>query len=224
MFRKEVKDRILRILSRSKLTEHAFQVKFADKASEPLVRIKYVLLESFSFTAGLSGDNHNFWVTCAPGSQLVIEETSRAETIEEVISSLESWVSSVEVEDDVSADIDNDVSKLKEVFFRDLSRHVKDENRHFTKEEADELTARIEKLEQQIEQIMAQQKKSESEVRSVKRLMQDAKKDAGTLTKRKWLVVGGGKIFNALISIATSKEGRKAIVDSVKGYLGEKNP
>ena len=221
MFRKEIKDRILDMLKDSRLTEHAFQVKFASQPNDDLVQIRYVLQDSFHFRAYQA--ENRFFVLRAPGDQLLTEESFEASTVEVVMRQVKIWLHAVEIEDEVSPEIDNDVAKLKEAFFKDLSRHIKDENRHFTKEEAEDLAARVDRLEQQIESIMAGQKKSESEVRAVKKQMQEAKKDASTMTKRKWLVVGGGKIFNALISIATSKEGRKALVDSVKGYLEQKN-
>jgi hypothetical protein len=222
MFRKEVKEKILEVLKGSRLTEHAFEVKFAAQQGEDLVQIKYILFDAFRFSAFRDGEE--FAVNRAPGNQLLSEERFQAETVARVLQLLESWVQAVETEDEVNPEIDSEVKKLKEAFFRDLGRHIKDESRHFTKEEADDLIERVDKLEQQIEQVMAAQKKSEYEVRSVKKLMQEAKKDTATMTKKKWLVVGGGKIFNALMSIATSKEGRKAIVDSVKGLLEQKNP
>jgi uncharacterized protein YdcH (DUF465 family) len=220
MFRKEIKERILGTLKDSRLTEHAFQVQFGSQSSEDLVQIRYVLRDSFRFRAFQTEDG--FSVLRAPGEQLLTEESFGASNAERVIQQLQYWLHAVEVEDEINPEIDSDVAKLKEAFFRDLSRHVKDENRHFTKEEADELISRIEKLEQQIETIMAGQNKSANEISAVKKQMRAAKQDASTMTKRKWLVVGGGKIFNALISIATSKEGRKAIVDSIRGYLEQK--
>jgi uncharacterized protein YdcH (DUF465 family) len=221
MFRKEVKEQIVSVLKRSHLTEHAFQVTFGN-SSDKLVHISYVLLDSFYFEASLISKG-SYWVNRAPGDQLLTEQVYSVDSIDGIIYQLGQWLQSVETEDGINSEADEEVDKLKEIFFRDLARHIKDENRHFTKEEADDLFARVEKLEQQIEKILTGQKKSATEVQSVKNLFQEAKKDAGKMTKKKWLVVGGGKIFNALLSIAKSKEGRTAIADSVKGLLENKN-
>ncbi len=214
MFRKEVKSRVMEILNESRLTEHAFRVIFGDP---DLVTVKYILREDFSFAASYSKEG--FIVIRLPGEELLIEEMTRVNTVDEILNKLAEWIRFVQTEDEVGPEIDTEVSKLKEVFFRDLARHVSDENVHFTKTEAEELSAKVEKLEQQIEQLMAAQKAADSEVRKVKKLFRDAKTDVETMTKKKWLVVGGGKIFNALISIGRSREGRKALVDSVKGLL-----
>ena len=223
MFRKEVKTRILDVVKDSPLTEHAFHVDFGG-GDGVILHIHYVLNNQFYFGVTQSSENKVFEIRRAPGNELLTEETHFANSVDNLIHQVQRWLQAVESEDEVGSESDNDLDKLKQTFFRDLARHVKDESRHFTQEEANDILERIEKLEQQMEHVLTSQKKSTSEIQSVKKLFKEAKKDTGTMTKKKWLVVGGGKIFNALLSIATSKEGRKVVADSVRGLLEHKNP
>jgi hypothetical protein len=220
MFRKEIKERIAEVFSRSNLTEHAFRVDFAKNGVEKLMKVKYVLREAFHFDV-THVEKGNFLIEYAPGKELLTEETYYVDSVQGVINQLAGWIEAVEAEDGLGSDDEVEVAKLKELFFSHLVQHVKDENRHFTKTEADDLISRLEKLEEQMERVMAGQKKSDAEIKSVKKLVQESKKDVGNMTKKRWLVVGGGKIFNALVSIAKSKEGRIAITDTVKGFLGD---
>lgn len=220
MFRKEIKDSIIEKLKRSPLTEHAFSIKFAETEADELVHIRYVLRESFRFSVHRHIPR-GFEVTRAPGNHLLGDETGIVETVSDMLLQLQIWLEAVASEDEIDPNIDSDVGKLKEAFFRELGRHVKNENVHFSREEVDDLASRVDALEQKLEQIMRDQKRSTEDVQSIKKLMKEAKKDAGAMTKRKWLIVGGGKLLNALLTVATSKDGKKLIVDSVRGLLGD---
>ena len=219
MFRKEVKERVLHRLNYHVLTEHAFTVQFgADK--NQLLRINYIFRAPFFFSVSEANQRNTFMVKRAPSQHLLTEGLFSVEGVEEMFSQLDEWLSAIMQEENIDPQLETDLTKLKEQFFKNLGHHIKDEDRHFTKEEAQELTTRIDRLEEQLEEMASKQKKSETEIRNIKKTMNDAKSEANTLTKKRWIRVGGGKILNVLLSFGKSKEGQKLIGDFAGRLLG----
>jgi hypothetical protein len=140
--------------------------------------------------------------------------------VEAVFNHLGQWLAAIAEEENIDPQLDANLLKLKEEFFRNLGNHVKDENNHFTREEADELTKRIDRLEEALEKFAKDNKKSDAEIAKIKKTMGDAKQEVGTLPKNKWLRVGGGKILNALFSFGRTKEGQKLIGEVTERLLG----
>jgi hypothetical protein len=222
MLRKQVKERFANILRGHKLTLYSFELNFGS-SSESLLHAKYLLNPSFFFEFSSTEPNQetHFWVARCPGTDLLTRERLHYETLDEVVSAFQEWLLFVEVEDNVPDDLDSDIQKLKEQFFKELGKRIKEEDSFFTQEEAEDLTKRVDELERKLTELLQTHDQNAAALETVKKKIKEAKKDITTMPKRKWKFIGGGKILDAILAIAKSREGRKLISGGVSKLLGE---
>jgi hypothetical protein len=217
MLRKDSLNKLLNILSSHALTIHSFTVT-NDGSSDSLVKVIYKLNPNFFFNVSLS-HNQQMVVTRCPGPELVLSTASTTDGIEAVSRYLMSWLNAIVVEDEIPDNLDSDISKLKELFFRELGERVTSEDNFFTQEEASELIKRLDSLEAKLAALIADNAEKEGQVKKLKEKLRNAKSDIPKMTKRKWIFVGGGKVLDAILAIAKSREARKAIISGIAGYL-----
>jgi hypothetical protein len=182
------------------------------------VHVTYLLRQDFHFQWEKNFQG-NLEVTRCPGTDLLVAQSERADAIEEVIPMLKDWLRSVEIEDEIPSNED-EFRDLKEKVFKIIGDQIKDEEVFFTKSEAEDLKKKILILESKFSELIATLDTKDSEMKMMKERLKQARDDIDNMTKRKWKIVGAGKIVDVLSSLYKNKEIRSIAFEEVKKLMG----
>ena len=218
MIRHPTREELLDILREHRLTIHAFETKF-DVSKQVLFEAKYIFNTAFFFRITyFPGRENSLQVEYCPNEELLDVRKSPAPTIAYCLSEMRHWLGFVEDEEQIPEL--NTLEGVKEQFFKELGKHVKDDDTYFTKQEAADLIRRIDELEQKLKKFLETGDEATSEAKLLKRKFTGAREDVSTLTKKKWKIIGGGKLLDAIIAVANSKAGVAILKSGISTLLG----
>ncbi len=113
--------------------------------------------------------------------------------------------------------------KKLEEFQADLNRrldeHVKDGDAHFTKEERDELFAKLREFEDKISDLEKTTSESKAEIKQIREIVADLARAAHTMSKRAWLRTACNKLYAISLRTLTSKPSRKLVESEIQLLL-----
>lgn len=194
-----------------------FEVKFPDSGN-PLVSISFLGLKGQSFKIGPSSQTAVF-VNCSPGVYKT-EDTAVFESFDEAVECIQPWAR--RIYDDLRVRTP-DLSEF-ESFRQTLDAHLKntavDEQAPFTEAEVSDLGAKLSALEQRLGEMEEKHLITEKELRELRQVVGDAKKDLPVMSKGVWYRTAGGKLWEVMKKAASTSEGRQLLADAAKKLLG----
>lgn len=194
-----------------------FEVKFPD-THNVFVSVTFVGAKGFSFTVG-SSSGTKVAVTCSPG-EYKVQDIYVLESFDEAMDCIQPWARRIYEDLRVqSADL-SELAAFRQTLDAHLKSHVTDEQSLFSEVEVDELSAKLSALEQRLTEMEEKHLITERELKNLKQVVSDARKDLPAIPKGVWYRTAGGKLWEVMKKAAATNEGRQVLADAAKKLLG----
>lgn len=231
--------KIRNVLDSGRYCIEDFDVEFPSEGSI-LVDIKFIALPSFSLRIfeGTDGGGRSLALLNTPKEEIrtIIKcsmspgeyktrQSSRHESIDDAISQIYSWNEHIRQElialrAEKQECEDDDVLSSFQAF---LDEPVAEPEEFFTIEEAKKLKSKLERLQERVEELEAQNQIDPAESDRLNTAIESTKTDIDVYPKGVWFRTAGNKILRTLKRVAKNKESRDLFIDVMKKLMESTN-
>ena len=207
-------------LDQSHFTVSSFEIDNQANQS-PFLTIKFIPDDRFTFQVRETSDYQSeiqYETIESPGNHMASGENYEYKSFARIIVAVAAWARRIEQDFRTRRPQDSELEEFLNALKQKVAQSPND-NRYFTKDEADELKEKLSSLESVIQKQAESLEKSEKEIAEFKQQLNEIKTDIDQFPKGVWYQVAGSKIIKAVSGFVSSAEGRKLISDSIKNLL-----
>jgi hypothetical protein len=199
---------VIEALDKSYFTVASFSVNFPDQGNK-LVVISFLDNEKFIFNLSVNYQD----VFTANYTLGDVKTTTQVEfeDFDKGFSFIKTWAENIKDELIASNPFYDELQNLKDEFNEKLNQHIKDPKQHFSKQETEELNAKLDDLEKKFEQLKEEQVITTQELRAAQKTLEELKNDLTQLPKKTWYRTAGNKIIEIAAKAIKSEQGRKLL-------------
>lgn len=208
---------ILRELEVTRFGLVGFDVKFPDSPTS-LVNITFLGAKGAALRMSESSQE-KVYVTCSPG-EFKSEDKYVVDTFDQAVESIQPWARRIHEDLRVRATDFGELSNFRQTLDAHLKQNVPDEQALFSDAEVNDLDVKLSALEQRLAEMEAKHIITEKELRDLKHVVTEARKDLPAMSKGMWYRTAGGKLWEVMKKAASTNEGRQVLADAAKKLLG----
>lgn len=198
----------------------SFDVKFPDGKNE-IVVISFLPKKTFFFLIGLSrGSNENLYVQMNPGEFKSEDFLGGRGAFDDCLAEILPWVQRISEDLRVAIPDLSDLSEFRATLEAHIQDSIKDEEALFSEDEVTEIDSKLSALEQRISELEEKHALAESELSELRRAVIVARTDLTTYPKGIWYRTAGGKLWEVMKKVGTSKETRDLLASAARKLLG----
>lgn len=198
----------------------SFEVKFPDGSNE-IVEISFLPQKTFYFYIGLSGgSNQQLYIRVSPGYFKSDDFVGGVTTFESCLAEIHPWVHRISEDLRVSIPDLSGLSEFRETLEAHIQDSIKDEDSLFTEDEVTEIDSKLSALEQRISELEERHALAESELSELRKAVTAARTDLTAYPKGIWYRTAGGKLWEVMKKVGTSKEARELLASAARKLLG----
>ncbi len=159
----------------------------------------------------------------APGDFTEVEHREIG-TFEDFLGALRTWTSRLKNEILLVDVFHKKLEEFQADLNRRLDEHVRDGDAHFTKQERDDLFAKLRDFQNKISDLEKTASESKAEIKQIREIIADLKRAAYKMSKRAWLRTACNKLYAISLRALTSKPSQKLVESEIQllieGSLG----
>ena len=209
--------KLLRELEATRFGLVNFDVKFPDDAAT-LVNITFLGARGAALRMSEVAQE-KLYVICAPG-EFKSEDKFVVKTFDEALDTIQPWARRIHEDLRVRATDLAELSNFRNILDAHLQQHVPDEQSPFSNAEVNELDEKLSSLEQRLAEMEAKHLITEKELKDLKNVVSEARKDLPAMSKGTWYRTAGGKLWEVMKKAASTNDGRQVLADAAKKLLG----
>jgi len=208
--------RIWDAIEKSPFTPADFLVE--NGAQVTLLTVTFVHRPEFTFTVA---EDHNFKVliTRSPGEYKQTEK-NLYESLNLVPDALIRWTVTIRDELRSTIPIYSELDELRQTVEDHIKEHVGNPQQRFTEEEAEELGRKLDELTAKFQMMEEQNELTRQEVERLDGEIENLKINLSSYPKGVWYKTAAAKIWQAVSSVAASKESRLLLAQAAQKMLG----
>jgi hypothetical protein len=208
---------VIRELEASRFGLVGFDVKFPD-GNDLLATIVFLARKDLSLVIGMSGSNR-VHVRCSPG-EYKTEDYQAFGSFDECVACIQPWARRIYDDLRIRPVDMNELDTFRQSLDAHLKENVPNESARFTDTEIADLGGKLAALEERLQEMEAKHVLTEKELKELRQVLGDARKDLPTLSKGLWYRTAGGKVWEVMKKTASTAEGRQLLAEAAKKMLG----
>lgn len=198
----------------------SFDVKFPDGKNE-IVVITFLPRKKFFFSIGLSrGSAENLYVRMNPGEFKSEDFLTARTSFESCLAEILPWVQRISEELRVSIPNLSDLSEFRDALEKHIQNSIENEEALFSDEEISEIDSKLSSLEQRLNELEERHGLAEMELAELRQAVSVARTDLTVYPKGIWYRTAGGKLWEVMKKVGTSKEAREVLTSAARKLLG----
>jgi hypothetical protein len=159
------------------------------------------------------------YVSCSPGIYKT-EDTEVLGSFDDAVECIQPWARRIYDDLRVRTPDLNELASFRQTLDAHLKNTAVDEQSPFTEAEVTDLSAKLSALEQRLSEMEEKHLITEKELKELRQVVGDAKKDLPVMPKGVWYRTAGGKIWEVMKKAASTSEGKQLLADAAKKLLG----
>jgi len=217
---RRAKQQVYEALDKSEFSYADFEVSYPEEDGL-LAFVKFIPEPSYQlqFREPSTQTGNKFLLSYSPGSFMEVGEV-RADNFIEAVRGLATWCSNIRADLRADSPWINELDDLRASFEEAIRKHVSDPEKHFTREEAAALQARLDDLISKFEQLHERNAITEDQLKLVKDELDQIKANTTSFKKATFFKTAGNKLFSLMMKVAGSKPAQEALVEATRHALG----
>lgn len=198
----------------------SFDVQFPDGKNEVVV-ITFLPRKLFFFSIGLSrGSAENLYVRMSPGEFKSEDFLSARASFDHCLAEILPWLQRISEDLRVSISNLSDLSEFRDALEAHIQDSIEDEDSPFSTEEISEIDLKLSALEQRLNELEERHGLAELELAELRQAVSTARTDLTVYPKGIWYRTAGGKLWEVMKKVGTSKEAREILTSAARKLLG----
>jgi hypothetical protein len=215
---KRARQQIGETLDRSVFTAADFRIDYPETDSV-LALITFSPEPAYQFKLGEQNYNSKFQLAYAPG-QFLETVSVEVETFAKCLESITTWSNNIRADLRANSPLAAEMDELRKSFEQAMNQHVTDPEKHFTKQEAEELRARLDEMAFKFDELHQRNAITEEQLDSIKREIEQLKSNTQSFTKKTFFRTAGNKLLSIFGQVASSKAAQEVLIDATRHALG----
>lgn len=206
-------------LERTYFTASSFFVAHNEK-DQHFLQITFLPNPEMKFSVRKSAQSGRGFVCIeAPGEHIATGESYARNDIDDCIKAIRPWASRIHEDYKAKNPVLDEFEQFKKQMSEQFQEHLSDPTAHFSDEEVLTLKQKLDSLAQRLDELTEKNSETEKKLAAALTEIEQVKADLSVFPKGVWYRVAGGKVLNAIKSVATSSEGRQLALEAAKKYL-----
>lgn len=197
----------------------SFDIKFPDDKNDVAV-ITFLPRSKFYFRIGISqGSQEHIYVRVCPG-EYKSEDFQSMHSFESCLAQILPWIHRISEDLRVLLPDLSDLAQFREALEAHIKSAVADEDQPFSSTEIEEIDSKLSSLEQRLKELEERHVLAEQELAQLRQAVTQARSDLPAYPKGVWYRTAGGKLWEVMKKVGTSKEAREVLTAAAKKLLG----
>lgn len=158
-------------------------------------------------------------VRMSPGEYKTVDVV-RCDSFRECLKLIQPWTRRIHEDLRTQDPQLDEMKRFREALDSHLRANVKEETQRFSADEANELATKMDALTSRLEEMEQRHEITESELRKLQQVLQDAKADLPDLPKGVWYRTAGGKVWEAMKKVASTSEAKQVLAEATRKLIG----
>lgn len=198
----------------------SFDIRFPDGKNE-IVEIRFLPKKQFFLAIGLGrGSTENLYVRMSPGVFKSEDFLGGRAKFEDCLAEIYLWTERVSEDLRVSIPDLSDLSEFRDALEEHIQNSILDEDLPFSSDEALEIDSKLAGLEQRLQELEERHLLAEQELAELRKAVSVARADLPIYPKGIWYRTAGGKLWEVMKKVGTSKEAREILASATRKLLG----
>ena len=212
------KEIILRTLDETYFTRVNFDAKFSEGKDSTVLDITFLPNKEVRFHVE-KGAGELFFIDEAPGEYLTTSERFNVSGFKPCIDRIKPWTQRILKDLRQTDPLANELDELRVLLEQKMEKHIGDQGKHFSDEEAEQLRSSMKELEVRFKELEKKHLITEANLEDVTGQLHDLSDDLKVFSKGTWYRTAAAKVTSMVTRIVLTKEGQDLIASSVKALL-----